>query len=477
MGIKDLFGKKDKENKPEDSDKQLQDEKENDLESRIEDSNQDETSDQTLKDVEEPTPLFSVDNPDKINYHQSKDIIDKSIKDYSLDYEDKLPVPKFKIDNNKSSVSFGLSENINFYDLLFNSVSKSNTFDDKPKLRNFGTDTLYLEMNKNFSICFSNHKHFHWDEYKKSIEFTKQGDFTSSEIELIIETYRIGNPLAKEKHRATPQERLASLGIEIYEPDTRFGWDYLSGYEEVKQEIQDTIILSLKNPEIYDKIANGTRRVYESNKPKAILFEGPPGTGKTTTARIMAGDIDSHLIYVPIESIMTKWYGESERNLAYIFHAAKDLGQSILFLDEIDSLATSRDNNIHEATRRVLSVLLRHIDGFEQDDRTLIIGATNKKNDLDPALLSRFDLSINFPLPNESERYSIFSGYAKHLDTTNLEYLAKNSEGISGRNIKDICEHAERRHASNIIQNKTDLELPPLNLYRDTLELRKNNGI
>lgn len=118
---------------------------------------------------------------------------------------------------------------------------------------------------------------------------------------------------------------------------------------------------------------------------------------------------------MPLEAIMSKFYGESESRLAEIFEAAAAMGSVILFIDEIDSLATSREAGLHEATRRILSTLLRKIDSFESDGEVLVICATNRKKDLDPALVSRLDLSIRFELPDAFTRSSIFQRYAKQL--------------------------------------------------------------
>ena len=142
----------------------------------------------------------------------------------------------------------------------------------------------------------------------------------------------------------------------------------------------------------------------ETNRPKCILFEGPPGCGKTTSAKIISQQVEIPLVYMPLEAIMSKFYGESESRLAEIFEAAAAMGSVILFIDEIDSLATSREAGLHEATRRILSTLLRKIDSFESDGEVLVICATNRKKDLDPALISRLDLSIRFELPDARTR-------------------------------------------------------------------------
>ena len=201
-----------------------------------------------------------------------------------------------------------------------------------------------------------------------SIEFSKDKDLEPQEIEAVINVYKLANPLTE---KTDPRKDLESLGATIFNPAHAPDWEYLAGYENTKEQVTETVINSLKHPEVYEQIARKTRKTFESNQPRAVLFEGPPGTGKTTMARVIAGEVDAVLVYVPIESIMTKWYGESGNNLAKIFKACEALGNTILFLDEIDSLATTRDGDIHEETRRVLSVLLRNIDGFNSNEKTI----------------------------------------------------------------------------------------------------------
>lgn len=240
-------------------------------------------------------------------------------------------------------------------------------------------------------------------------------------------------------------------------------------------------MLALQSPEIYDDIARGTRRKFESNRPRAVLFEGPPGTGKTSSARVIANQAGVPLLYVPLEIVMSKFYGESERILGKVFSLANELPNgAIIFLDEVDSFAVARAAEMHEATRRILSVLLRQIDGFEQDKKVVVIAATNRKQDLDPALISRFDSMIVFGLPDERNRLEIAAQYAKHLTKPELVEFAQATEGLAGRDIRDVCQQAERSWASKIIRGQVQKDgekwiLPPLQEYIDSAINRRKS--
>jgi ATP-dependent Zn protease len=300
---------------------------------------------------------------------------------------------------------------------------------------------------------------------------SRKGNMTQEEINTVIELFKSVYSSAGEN----PVLKLNKLGASLISDNASMNWDYIAGYEEVKRNIRESILLPLKNRDLYDSIAKMTRRVFESNRPRAILFEGAPGVGKTTVARIIADEIDIPLVYVPIESIMSKWFGQSAQNLSQIFDLCEELGGSIIFIDEIDSLAGSRDQNMFEATRRILSVLLRKLDGIDAALNTITIGATNRKNDLDNALISRFDQIIRFPLPNRDERASIFRNYARHLAEEDCKLLGERSEGLSGRNIKDTCEFTERRWARTILVKKIDPAPPPADYYKRCITMWKNN--
>ncbi|KAJ9169173.1 hypothetical protein P3X46_020634 [Hevea brasiliensis] len=337
---------------------------------------------------------------------------------------------------------------------------------------------------------------------KAEIEFIKGGSLSTKELEALVSVLQLAGGRLKisERTERKPGEgaarmpsaeksvaTLESMGVRIYgldEPHVNSSngeitWDNIAGYDQQKREIEDTILLALHSPEVYDDIARGTRRKFESNRPRAVLFEGPPGTGKTSCARVIANQAGVPLLYVPLEVVMSKYYGESERLLGKVFSLANELPNgAIIFLDEVDSFAVARDSEMHEATRRILSVLLRQIDGFEQDKKVVVIAATNRKQDLDPALMSRFDSMITFGLPDEKNRQEIVAQYAKHLTKSDMEELAKVTEDMSGRDIRDVCQQAERSRASKIIRGQADKDgeqgcLPSLAEYIESAVNRR----
>lgn len=279
------------------------------------------------------------------------------------------------------------------------------------------------------------------------------------------------------KSQKDPLEALSELGAKVYLPSSEpdLEWSYLAGYESAKQEIEDTILLSLEHPEIYDKITETTRYKPESNRPRAVLFEGPPGTGKTTSAKIIAQQVKIPMVYVPLEAVVSKWYGEAEKNLGQIFDHCRALGKCIIFIDEIDSLAQSREREMNEATRRMLAVFLRYLDGFDTAEEVLVVCATNRRTDLDPALQSRFSKVISFPVPDGPSRVAIFRRYARHLTDAQLHSLATEAVGFAGRDIKSVCEDAERRWAARMLRGEVTDPRVEFEFYQQALRSRIQN--
>eukprot|EP00937_MAST-01D_sp_MAST-1D-sp2_P002002 g2002.t1 len=251
-------------------------------------------------------------------------------------------------------------------------------------------------------------------------------------------------------------------GAVVRRLDPALDWDSLAGYEHAKRAAEDALVLALRHPHLYEDVARQTRARFESPRPRAVLLEGPPGTGKTLLARIVAARGAVPLVHVPLEAVVSKWYGSSEKRLARIFELCEQLGGggcndsdgggALLFLDEVDALAGDRGGGggdgggMHEASRRLLSVLLAKTeDAMSGPRRTVVICATNRRSDLDAAMLSRFSMTIRFELPDERTRALVFARHARHLDPAQLAELARRSAGRSSREIKEVCEDAERR--------------------------------
>mgnify|MGYP000597254384 CR=1 FL=1 len=311
-----------------------------------------------------------------------------------------------------------------------------------------------------------------------AITFEKKAMLAQEEINCILDVfkkYAQRDPgTVKKPAPADPTIKLAELGAVVFAPDPEFTEDQIAGYEATKKDVRDTVVLPLRSPDVYIKIGELARVRRASSVPRAVLFEGPPGTGKTTMARVIASASGIPLVYVPVESIMSKYFGESEKRLDAIFAAAGQLERSIVFLDEIDAFAGSRETGtMHEATRRILSVLLRQLQGLVDTSRIVVIGATNTADALDPALLSRFNLRVHFPLPDPDERAAILGRYARHLSAEELATLAAASDGRSGRELEDACGVAERLWASQLIaDNAADITAPPLASYLTAFRLK-----
>ncbi|CAI9268062.1 unnamed protein product [Lactuca saligna] len=219
-------------------------------------------------------------------------------------------------------------------------------------------------------------------------------------------------------------------------------WEDIGGLENVKRELQETVQYPVEHPEKFEK--------FGMSPSKGVLFYGPPGCGKTLLAKAIANECQANFISIKGPELLTMWFGESEANVREIFDKARGSAPCVLFFDELDSIATQRGSSQGDAggaADRVLNQLLTEMDGMSAKKTVFIIGATNRPDIIDPALLrpGRLDQLIYIPLPDEESRYSIFksalrkSPVAKDVD---LHALAKYTQGFSGADITEICQRA-----------------------------------
>lgn len=307
---------------------------------------------------------------------------------------------------------------------------------------------------------------------EKMLEVSKKGNLTAAELSLIINLIK---SFRTTKSGVNLMAQLMDLGCDIFVPDAGKK-PAIAGYKTVLNEVREAILIPLEHSDIFQKISEATRAGKNAEKPKAVLFTGPPGVGKTTMARLIASETSLPLVYIPLENILSAYYGESSKRLAAIFDlaAAHPERKMIIFIDEIDSLGLSRSEKIFEATRRMLSVLLRKLDGLESGTSNIIIGATNRKEDLDSALLSRFDSIVDFPLPEREDIEEILKIFARQLSAEERITVAENLLGESPRAIRDICAKAERIAAREIIEQKIAQDsLPSVKHYQEALARKK----
>ncbi|MEM4152811.1 MAG: CDC48 family AAA ATPase [Candidatus Pacearchaeota archaeon] len=217
-------------------------------------------------------------------------------------------------------------------------------------------------------------------------------------------------------------------------------WSDIGGLDKVKQELKEAIEWPLKHPEAFKRIG--------IKPPKGILLYGPPGTGKTLLAKAVATESEANFIQVKGPSLLSMWVGKSEEGVRKVFERAKQVAPCIIFFDEIDALASSRGREIGtHVTERVLNQLLAEMDGIEELHDVVVIGATNRPDMLDSALLrpGRFDRIIGIYAPDKNEREAIFKVHTRNMPLAkdvNIKLMAEKTEGYSGADIEAVCKEA-----------------------------------
>ncbi len=221
-------------------------------------------------------------------------------------------------------------------------------------------------------------------------------------------------------------------------PEVR--WEDIGGLEDVKQQLREAIEWPLKSPEIFEKM--GIR------PPRGVLLYGPPGCGKTLLAKAVATESGANFIAVKGPEILSKWVGESEKAIREIFRRARQVAPAVVFFDEIDSIAPARGMRHDTAvTDRIVNQLLAEMDGIQTLKNVVVIGATNRADILDPALLrpGRFDRVIYVPPPDRKARLEILKVHTRKVplaDDVDLEKLAELTEGYSGADLEALVREA-----------------------------------
>jgi len=244
-----------------------------------------------------------------------------------------------------------------------------------------------------------------------------------------------------ELHRLLPNkvDPLVSLMRVEKVPDSTY--EMIGGLDKQIKEIKEVIELPIKHPELFEALG--------IQQPKGVLLFGPPGTGKTLLARAVAHHTDCTFIRVSGSELVQKYIGEGSRMVRELFVMAREHAPSIIFMDEIDSIGSTRveSSNSDSEVQRTMLELLNQLDGFESKQNIKVLMATNRIDILDPALLrpGRIDRKIEFPNPNEAARLDILKIHSRKMNLTrsiNLKKIADSATTASGAELKAICTEA-----------------------------------
>ena len=252
--------------------------------------------------------------------------------------------------------------------------------------------------------------------------------------------------------------KLGSLTKAIDSSVSRITYDELGGLKNEVQKIREMVELPMRHPELFDKIG--------VEAPKGVLLYGPPGTGKTLLAKAVAGETNAHFISLSGPEIMGKHYGESEERIREIFTQAEENSPSIIFIDEIDSIAPKRDEVSGELEKRIVSQLLTLMDGMKSRGKVVVIAATNRPDSIDPALRrpGRFDREVEIGIPDDEGRFDILSIHTRGMPIdkkVNLKQISKTTHGFVGADLEVLSKEAAMRSLRRI--------LPEINLDEDKI--------
>ncbi|MFP4050583.1 MAG: CDC48 family AAA ATPase [Thermoplasmata archaeon] len=282
-----------------------------------------------------------------------------------------------------------------------------------------------------------------------------------NKIELVVKSYSPGAKAVIIKPNVT-QVSISEKPISKEEiaKVPRVSYEDIGGLDKEIEKVREMVELPLRHPELFDKVG--------IEAPKGVLLHGPPGTGKTLMAKAVASETNANFYNIGGPEIMSKYYGESEGRLREIFEEAEENQPSIIFIDEIDSIAPKRDEVTGETERRIVAQLLSLMDGLEARGKVIVIGATNRSHALDPALRrpGRFDREIEIGMPDKNGREEILEIHTRGMPLSkevDLEELSAHTHGFVGADIEALAKEAAMLALREILPDiDLDLEqIPP----------------
>ena len=330
----------------------------------------------------------------------------------------------------------------------------SNSYVEKLESSNNNNDNSN-NSNSNSGSCFEGRKKFVPPTKNKNKNSSSANKYNNNNQQSAISKVLMSNPnlpQLDESKQAELEEKLKGFDEKMIEfiqseilsssPDVQ--WDDIAGLEFAKKTIKEIIIWPMLKPEFFSGIRS---------PPKGLLLFGPPGTGKTMIAKAIASQSKSMFFNISASSLMSKWIGESEKLVRTLFALASFYQPSVVFIDEIDSLLTSRSENENEASRRIKTEFLVQLDGAGTNinDRILIIGATNRPQEIDDAFVRRLSKRLYIPLPNKVSRKQLIMRVLEKERKNNNKYdinendiddIVNRTKGYSGSDLINVCKEA-----------------------------------
>ncbi len=301
-----------------------------------------------------------------------------------------------------------------------------------------------------------------------------QLDLESDQIDAdVLDSLLVGNKDFKEALKGIEPSALREVFVEV--PDVT--WTDVGGLNETKDRLRETIQWPMEYPSVFEEM--------DMQSAKGVLMYGPPGTGKTLLAKAVANESESNFISVKGPELLNKYVGESEKGVRDIFKKARENAPTVVFFDEIDSIATERGGNTGDSgvSERVVSQLLTELDGLESLEDVVVIATTNRPDLIDSALLrpGRLDRHVHVPVPDETGRRAIFDVHTESkplAESVDLDILAAETEGYVGADIEAVCREASMSASREFIHsvNPEEVEESVGNVrvtmqhFRDALE-------
>ncbi len=265
-----------------------------------------------------------------------------------------------------------------------------------------------------------------------------QLDLEQDEIDAdVLDSLQVTERDFKEAMKGIEPSALREVFVEV--PD--ISWDRVGGLEDTKERLRETIQWPLDYPDVFEQM--------DLEAAKGVLLYGPPGTGKTLMAKAVANEAQSNFISIKGPELLNKYVGESEKGVREVFEKARSNAPTVVFFDEIDSIAGERGQRMGDSGvgERVVSQLLTELDGLEELEDVVVVATTNRPDLIDSALLrpGRLDRHVHVPVPDEGARRAIFAVHTEHkplADDVDLDELARRTDGYVGADIEAVCREA-----------------------------------